>query len=56
MLKLTRVQLGESGKDGRRRPIVGSEFELEVDVLIIAFGFQPHEVPWLKGHNIKLDD
>ena len=40
-LKLTRVQLGEPGKDGRRRPqlIASSEFELEVDVLIIAFVF-----------------
>lgn len=57
-VRLTRVQLGEPGKDGRRRPqlIAGSEFELAVDVLIIAFGFQPHDMPWLRGHNIKLDD
>lgn len=57
-VKLTRVQLGEPGKDGRRRPqlIAGSEFELALDVLIIAFGFQPHEMPWLQGHNINLDD
>ncbi|WP_032115593.1 FAD-dependent oxidoreductase [Candidatus Arsenophonus nilaparvatae] len=57
-VRLTRVQLGEPGNDGRRRPqlIAGSEFELAVDVLIIAFGFQPHDMPWLRGHNIKLDD
>ncbi len=57
-VKLTRVQLAEPGKDGRRRLqlIAGSEFELAVDVLIIAFGFQPHDMPWLQGHNINLDD
>ncbi|QHM73844.1 formate-dependent uric acid utilization protein YgfT [Mixta intestinalis] len=55
---LIRTRLGEPGKDGRRRPqpIVGSEFELAADVLIMAFGFQPHPMPWLSGYGVDFDD
>ncbi|HAT1581677.1 TPA: formate-dependent uric acid utilization protein YgfT [Raoultella ornithinolytica] len=54
---MIRTEMGEPGADGRRRPqpIVGSEFELPVDVLIMAFGFQAHDMPWLRGHGIQLD-
>lgn len=56
-IELIRTQMGEPGPDGRRRPqpIPGSEFELKADVLIMAFGFQAHEMPWLRGHDINLD-
>lgn len=55
---LIRTQLGEPGKDGRRRPqpVPGSEFELPADVLIMAFGFQPHAMPWLDKFNVVRDD
>ncbi|MGQ3904764.1 FAD-dependent oxidoreductase [Mixta calida] len=55
---LIRTQLGEKGSDGRRRPqpIVGSEFLLPADVLIMAFGFQPHAMPWLKGSGVECDE
>ena len=54
---MIRTEMGEPGPDGRRRPrpIAGSEFELPADVLVLAFGFQAHDMPWLRGHGIKLD-
>ncbi|KJF77527.1 hypothetical protein UA45_12145, partial [Morganella morganii] len=53
---LIRTQLGEPGPDGRRRPkpVEGSEFILDADVLIMAFGFQSHPMPWLSGYNVQL--
>jgi NADPH-dependent glutamate synthase beta subunit-like oxidoreductase len=43
-MECIRMELGESGSDGRRRPIPveGSEFEMEVDMVIVAFGNRPH--------------
>lgn len=54
---LMRTEMGEPGPDGRRRPrpVPGSEFELPADVLVMAFGFQSHEMPWLRGHGVRLD-
>ena len=54
---MIRTEMGEPGADGRRRPrpIVGSDFELKADVLIMAFGFQAHTMPWLRGHGVQLD-
>ncbi|EDU7996305.1 formate-dependent uric acid utilization protein YgfT [Salmonella enterica subsp. diarizonae] len=54
---MIRTEMGEPGPDGRRRPrpIAGSEFELPADVLVLAFGFQAHDMPWLRGYGIKLD-
>lgn len=55
---LIRTEMGEAGKDGRRRPqpIAGSEFELPADVLIMAFGFRPHAMPWLQGAGVRRDE
>lgn len=41
-----RMELGEPDEEGRRRPIPipGSNFELEADVVIIAFGFDPSPI------------
>lgn len=54
---LIRTVPGEPGSDGRRRPqpLAGSEFVLEADALILAFGFQAHEMPWLAGHGVRFD-
>lgn len=54
---MIRTKMGEAGPDGRRRPVIieGSEFILPADVLILAFGFRSHAMPWLEGHGIKLD-
>lgn len=55
---LIRTGMGAAGADGRRRPqpIAGSEFELPADVLIMAFGFRPHAMPWLQGSGVRRDD
>jgi len=47
MLKAVRcikMELGEPGEDGRRRPIPipGSEFEIEAETAVIAIGNRPH--------------
>ncbi|WP_039057635.1 formate-dependent uric acid utilization protein YgfT [Enterobacter sp. Bisph1] len=56
-VRMIRTQMGEPGPDGRRRPqpIAGSEFELPADVLIMAFGFQAHDMPWLRGFGVDRD-
>ena len=56
-VEMIRTKMGDPGPDGRRRPqpIPDSGFELKADVLIMAFGFQAHEMQWLRGHGIKLD-
>ncbi len=38
------MELGEPDEDGRRRPhpVEGSEFEMPVDMVIVAFGNRPH--------------
>ncbi|VDZ74883.1 oxidoreductase Fe-S binding subunit [Atlantibacter hermannii] len=41
---------------GVRGPVAGSEFELPADVLIMAFGFRPHSMPWLQGSGVRCDD
>ena len=50
--------MGAPGPDGRRRPqpIAGSEFVLPAQILIMAFGFQPHPMPWLMRHGVRCDD
>lgn len=43
-IKCQRMELGEPDKSGRRRPIPieGSEFEFDVDVIIVALGTSPN--------------
>ncbi|MFB5077730.1 formate-dependent uric acid utilization protein YgfT [Raoultella sp. C349492] len=56
-VSMIRTEMGAPGPDGRRRPrpVAGSEFELTADVLVMAFGFQAHDMPWLRGHGVQLD-
>lgn len=56
-IRMLRTELGEPDAAGRRRPqpIAGSEFVLEADAVIMAFGFQPHAMSWLAQHGVKLD-
>lgn len=46
-VKCIKMQLGEPDKHGRRKPIPipGSEFEIPVDVIIVAYGFDPVDLP-----------
>jgi glutamate synthase (NADPH/NADH) small chain len=43
-LRCVKMALGEPGADGRRRPypVEGSEFEFATDLVIVAYGNQPH--------------
>lgn len=54
---MIRTVPGAPGSDGRRRPqpLAGSEFVLKADALVMAFGFQAHEMPWLAGQGICFD-
>jgi len=54
-LECIRNQLGETGEDGRRKPIPieGSEFEIEADAIIVAIGQIP-DVSFLGGSTVSL--
>lgn len=57
-VKVVRTALGEPDTAGRRRPepVNGSEHVLAADAVIMAFGFQPHAMPWLEPFNVELDE
>ncbi|SIO93184.1 FAD-dependent oxidoreductase [Vibrio spartinae] len=56
-VKVVKTALGEPDEAGRRRPepVPDSEHELAADVVIMAFGFQPHAMPWLEPFGVELD-
>ncbi len=37
------------------KPVAGSEHVLPADVVIMAFGFQPHQMNWLEPYGVELD-
>ena len=47
----------EPDAQGRRRPVPveGSEFVMPADAVIMAFGFNPHGMPWLESHGVTVD-
>ncbi|TQI78790.1 glutamate synthase small subunit-like protein [Serratia fonticola] len=57
-IRLIRTELGEPDDSGRRRPapVAGSEFLLEAEAIIMAFGFSPHALPWLAAQQVTLDE
>jgi len=54
-LECIRNELGEMGADGRRRPVpvVGSEFQIEADAIVVAIGQVP-DVSFLDGSTVSL--
>lgn len=56
-IRFLRTRLGEPDAQGRRRPVPveGSEFVMPADAVIMAFGFNPHEMPWLESHGVTVD-
>ncbi|MCK6262414.1 FAD-dependent oxidoreductase [Vibrio sp. ZSDE26] len=56
-IRVVKTALGEPDEAGRRRPepVKGSEHTLDADVVIMAFGFQPHSMPWLEPFAVNLD-
>jgi glutamate synthase (NADPH/NADH) small chain len=56
-IQLVETQMGQPDENGRSRAesIAGSEYDLAVDVIIMAFGFKPNPQPWFSEHSIKTD-
>lgn len=56
-VKVVQTALGEPDAAGRRKPepVAGSEHVLAADAVIMAFGFQPHAMPWLEPFGVELD-
>ncbi|KLV07567.1 glutamate synthase small subunit [Photobacterium ganghwense] len=57
-VNMVKTALGEPDEAGRRRPqpVEGSEHVLPADAVVMAFGFQPHAMPWLSEFDVALDD
>ncbi|HCM46385.1 MAG TPA: glutamate synthase small subunit [Colwellia sp.] len=56
-VKFVKTQLGAADTTGRRNPelIAGSEFIMEADAVVIAFGFLPSPPQWMIDAGVKLD-
>ncbi|TPH12197.1 FAD-dependent oxidoreductase [Litorilituus lipolyticus] len=56
-VKFVKTQLGEPDANGRRNPepIEGSEFVMEADAVVIAFGFLPSPPKWMIDAGVELD-
>ncbi len=56
-VKFVKTQLGQPDSNGRRspEPIEGSEFIMEADAVVIAFGFLPSPPQWMKDAGVELD-
>ncbi|PHM53363.1 glutamate synthase small subunit [Xenorhabdus sp. KK7.4] len=56
-VRMAQTQLGEMDEKGRRQAelIPDSEFVINADAVIMAFGFKPHSMTWLDDHQINLD-
>ncbi len=56
-VRFVKTQLGEADANGRRNPepIEGSEFVMEADAVVIAFGFLPSPPQWMVDAGVELD-
>jgi len=56
-VKFVKTQLGAPDANGRRNPepIEGSEFVMEADAVVIAFGFLPSPPQWMIDAGVELD-
>ncbi|WP_016955081.1 FAD-dependent oxidoreductase [Catenovulum agarivorans] len=56
-VEFVRTQMGAPDANGRRRAekVEGSEFVMECDAVVVAFGFQPNPAPWLADYGVELD-
>ncbi|MGB1299375.1 MAG: FAD-dependent oxidoreductase, partial [Psychrobium sp.] len=56
-IQLVETAMGAPDENGRQRAetVAGSEHVLDVDVVIMAFGFKPNPQPWFKDYNINVD-
>ncbi|REF25981.1 glutamate synthase (NADPH) small subunit [Xenorhabdus cabanillasii] len=56
-VRVAKTQLGEMDEKGRRQAEImpDSEFIIEADAVIMAFGFKPHTMQWLDEYQVNLD-
>ncbi|MGJ8693805.1 MAG: FAD-dependent oxidoreductase [Thalassotalea sp.] len=56
-VKFVKTQMGAPDAAGRSRPeaIEGSEFVMEADAVVIAFGFLPSPPQWMKDAGVEVD-
>lgn len=56
-VRVAATRLGEPDANGRQAAelVPGSESDIDADVVIIAFGFQPDPPAWLAAHGIALE-
>ncbi|WNC69283.1 FAD-dependent oxidoreductase [Thalassotalea nanhaiensis] len=56
-VKFVKTELGQPDANGRRspEPIEGSEFIMEADAVVIAFGFLPSPPQWMKDAGVEVD-
>ena len=54
-MRCIRMELGEPDESGRRRPIpvAGSDFDMEVDVVIVAIGTSPNPLVFTEAGNLE---
>ncbi len=57
-IEVVKTELGEPDSNGRRRPqpIEGSEYALECDAVVMAFGFKPDPKSWLTDLGVQTDE
>ncbi len=57
-VEVIQTRLGEPDERGRRRPepVPGTEEIIEIDTVIIAFGFRPSPAAWFADHDISVDE
>ncbi|BEH73627.1 FAD-dependent oxidoreductase [Edwardsiella tarda] len=56
-VRMAQTELAEADATGRHaiRIIPGSEITLAADAVLLAFGFRPHDLPWLEAHDVARD-
>jgi glutamate synthase (NADPH) small chain len=56
-IKMLHTKPGEPDKQGRAQSMLvpGSEHVLKADVVLLAFGFKPHDMPWLGNAAVEFD-
>jgi len=56
-VKMVRTEMGPADAAGRQQaqPVAGSEHVIAADAVILAFGFRPHNMPWLDAFNVEFD-
>lgn len=57
-IQVVKTRMGAADEHGRRRAeiVTGSEEVIACDAVIVAFGFAPHNMPWLSTVGVTVDE